>query len=97
MDGETKLCYKIPKINIAFLKASVADVHGNISFETEAASIDALSVAQACHRNGGKVIVQVLHKVERHMEPKNVQIPSALVDAIVVCPNQQQLTGMEGY
>lgn len=97
VDGETKLCYKIPKINVAFLKASLADVHGNISFETEAASIDALSVAQACHRNGGKVIVQVLHTISRHMEPKNVQIPSALVDAIVVCPNQQQLTGMEGY
>ena len=97
IDGETKLAYMIPKVNIAFLKASLADIHGNISFETEAASIDALSVAQACHRNGGKVIVQVLHTINRHMEPKNVQIPSALVDAIVVCPNQQQLTGMDGY
>ena len=97
IDGQTTLAYKIPKINIAFLKASLADIHGNISFETEAASIDALSVAQACHRNGGKVIVQVLHTINRHMEPKNVQIPSALVDAIVVCPNQQQLTGLDGY
>ena len=97
IEGNTKLAYMIPKVNIAFLKASLADIHGNISFETEAASIDALSVAQACHRNGGKVIVQVLHTLARHMEPKNVQIPSALVDAIVICPEQQQLTGMDGY
>ncbi len=97
IDGQTKLAYMIPKVNIAFLKASLADIHGNISFETEAASIDALSVAQACHRNGGKVIVQVLHTINRHMEPKNVQIPSALVDAIVICPEQQQLTGVDGY
>ena len=32
IDGETKLAYMIPKVNIAFLKASLADIHGNISF-----------------------------------------------------------------
>ena len=31
-DGELGLLYKIPKVNIAFIKASFADERGNISF-----------------------------------------------------------------
>lgn len=95
--GVEGLSYKIPKINIAFLKASYADERGNISFQNEGGSIDALSVAQAAHRNGGKVIVQVRSVVNRHMDPHVAQIPAALVDAVVVCPEQQQLTTLDGY
>ena len=71
---------------------------GEISlFQNECASIDALSVAQATHRNGGKVIVQVARVVNNNMLPKTVNVPSALVDAVVVCPKQQQLTNMDGF
>ena len=96
-DGELGLLYKIPKIDIAFIKASFADERGNISFQNETASIDALSVAQATHRNGGKVIVQVVRIVNNNMPPRTVNVPSALVDAVVVCPKQQQLTNMDGF
>ncbi len=96
-DGELGLLYKIPKVNIAFIKASFADERGNISFQNECASIDALSVAQATHRNGGKVIVQVARIVNNNMLPKTVNVPSALVDAVVVVPKQQQLTNMDGF
>lgn len=95
--GAEGLLYKIPKVNIAFLKASYADERGNISFQNEAGCVDALSVAQATHRNGGKVIVQVNRLVNRHMPPRAVEVPSALVDAVVVCPEQQQLTNLDGY
>ncbi len=95
--GVEGLSYKIPKVDIAFLKASCADRRGNISFRNEGGSIDALSVAQATHRNGGKVIVQVKRIVEQHMAPRTVEIPAALVDAVVVCPEQQQLTTLDGY
>lgn len=95
--GETMLTYTIPNVNVAFIKASYSDDRGNISFQNECASVDALSVAQATHRNGGKVIVQVVRIVNRHMPPRQVQIPSALVDAVVICPEQKQLAGMEGY
>ena len=91
------LSYKIPKINIAFLKATCSDERGNISFQNEGGSIDALSVAQATHRNGGKVIVQVRHLINHHMNPHDAVIPAALVDAVVVCPEQQQLTTLDGY
>ena len=96
-EGVEGLSYKIPKVDIAFLKASYADERGNISFQNEGGSIDALSVAQAAHRNGGKVIVQVRSVVEHHMNPHVAQIPAALVDAVVVCPEQQQLTTLDGY
>lgn len=96
-DGEKGLLYKIPKVDIAFIKASFADERGNISFQNETASIDALSVAQATHRNGGKVIVQVVRRVNNNILPRSVNIPAALVDAVVLCPKQQQLTNMDGF
>ena len=95
--GEKGLLYKIPSVDIAFIKASMADERGNISFQNEVASIDALSVAQATHRVGGKVVVQVLRKETKFIPPRMVNIPAALVDAIVVCPVQEQLTNMKGY
>ena len=95
--GTEGLLYDIPKVKIAFIKATYADERGNISFQNEGASIDALSVAQATHRNGGKVIVQVCRLVNRHMAPRSVEIPAALVDAVVVCPEQKQLTNLDGY
>ena len=58
-DGEEQLAYDIPKVDVCFIKATYADEHGNISMQNECASIDALSVAQATHRTGGQVIVQV--------------------------------------
>ena len=95
--GTEGLLYKIPRIDIAFIKATYSDERGNISFQNEAGCIDALSVAQACHRNGGKVIVQVNRVVNRHMPPRSVEVPSALVDAVVICPEQKQLTNLDGY
>jgi len=96
-NGVEGLSYKIPQVNIAFIKATYADERGNISFQNEAGSIDALSVAQATHRNGGKVIVQVRGLVNHHMNPHNAEVPAALVDAVVICPEQQQLTTLDGY
>ena len=89
--GEEGLLYDIPKIDIALLKATYADERGNITYENEAASIDCLAVAQATHRNGGKVIVQVSRIVNNHMLPRTVNVPAALVDAVVVVPEQKQV------
>ena len=97
-DGVEQLAYDIPKVDVCFIKATYADERGNISMQNECASIDALSVAQATHRTGGQVIVQVMDIVKnRAMAPRSVQIPAALVDAVVVCPDQQQMTNLEGY
>ncbi len=97
LGGEEILIYDIPKIDVALIKASFADEKGNISFRNECASIDALSLAQATHTNGGKVIVQVVRVSTERIMPKLINIPAGLVDAIVVVPDQQQLTNVNGY
>ena len=83
MDGREYIRYKpFPKIDFAFLRGSCADRNGNISMEKEAAVADALSVAQACHTLGGKVIVQVEEIVD-DIPPHAVRVPGVLVDCIV--------------
>ncbi|MDL2225691.1 malonate decarboxylase subunit alpha [Eubacteriales bacterium OttesenSCG-928-M02] len=95
-DGEECLSYHVPKVDIALIKGSSADRWGNISFEDECATVDALSIAQAAHNNGGKVIVQVSRIIDGHQRPRNVIIPNMLVDAIVVCEDQSQIANIQG-
>lgn len=97
IDGKRMLKYKTPQLDIALIKGTSADSAGNISFEEEATVCDALSLAQAVHRRGGKVIVQVRQQIEGHHRPWDVIVPGALVDYIVVCPQQKQLAGIDGY
>ncbi len=97
IDGKRRLKYRIPPMDVAFIKASSSDSEGNISFEKEATVTDALSLAQAVSRQGGKVIVQVERITEDHQRPWNVIIPAPLVDMIVVCPDQGQIAGLDGY
>ncbi|WNY25740.1 CoA-transferase [Methanolapillus millepedarum] len=97
MDGHEYLIYKTPELDIAFIKGTSADSQGNISFEKECATVDALALAQAVHRRGGKVIVQVERVISNHLRPRNVIVPGILVDAIVVCSNQSQILSVNGY
>lgn len=83
LDGEDYIRYKpFSKIDFAFLRGTRADRDGNISMEKEAAVADALSVAQACHALGGKVIVQVEEIVD-DIPPHMVRVPGVLVDYVV--------------
>ena len=86
IEGEEYLRYQLPPVDIALIKATSADANGNISFENEYCSIDALSLAQLTRRNHGKVIVQVDRLRSDFRRPRDVIIPAALVDAVVVCP-----------
>ncbi|MDZ7882455.1 MAG: CoA-transferase [Mycobacterium sp.] len=71
------------------MRASSADEDGNISFEHEAANLDAQSLALAARNSGGKVIVQVKERLPHGaLKAREVRIPAAWVDAIVVDPNQ---------
>ena len=90
MDGREYLRYKPFPIHVAIVRASAADEDGNISFEHEAANLDAQSLALAARNSGGTVIVQVKERLPRGaLKAREVRIPSAWVDAIVVDPNQQ--------
>jgi propionate CoA-transferase len=84
VDGKEYLQYQTPKIDIAFIKGTTVDPNGNISFENEYLMVDALAMAQATKRNGGKVIVQVERVSHKFARPRSVIIPGILVDAVVV-------------
>jgi len=90
LDGHEYLRYKPFPVHVAILRASSADEEGNISFEHEAANLDAQSLALAARNSGGKVIVQVKERLPKGaFKAREVRIPSAWVDAIVVDPGQQ--------
>ena len=91
VDGQTYLRYLPFPVNMALLKGSFADEDGNISLDQEPANVDIYAMAAAAHNCGGKVIFQVREKVPAGTLPaRSVRIPSALVDAIVVDPDQRQ-------
>jgi acyl CoA:acetate/3-ketoacid CoA transferase len=90
IDNREWLRYKPFPINVAIVRASTADEDGNIGFEHEAANLDAQSLALAARNSGGKVVVQVQERVPNGtLKAREVRIPSAWVDAIVVDPQQQ--------
>lgn len=89
IDGREYLRYKPFPIHVAIVRASSADEDGNISFEHEAANLDAQSLALAARNSGGRVLVQVKERLPKGaLKAREVRIPAAWVDAIVVDPNQ---------
>lgn len=84
IDKEEYLFYRMPRPNVALIKGTTVDVAGNISFENEYITGDALSIAQAVKAAGGKVLVQVDRVSHYFSRPRNVIVPGMLVDAVVV-------------
>ena len=87
IEGRECLLYRTPEIDAAFIKGTTVDPNGNISFEKEYLTVDALAMAQAAKRRGGKVIVQVERVSHEFSRPRNVIVPGILVDAVVVIEN----------
>ncbi|MGB1862799.1 MAG: acyl CoA:acetate/3-ketoacid CoA transferase [Candidatus Puniceispirillum sp.] len=91
IDGKDYLRYLPIPVDVALLRGSVADEDGNISLEEEPANLDIYAMAAAAHNSGGKVIFQVKRKVARgSLTAREVRIPSALVDAVVIDSGQRQ-------
>lgn len=85
INGEEKLFYPAFPIDIAVIRATYADEHGNCTFEKEGVYADALVQAQAAHNSGGKVIVQVEQVVSGgSLDARLVRLPGIYVDAVVV-------------
>lgn len=88
--GRELLLYRAFPIHVAIVRGSLADEDGNISVQNEAAKLDVQAVALAARNSGGKVIVQVKHRVPAGSIPAHqVHIPAAWVSAIVVDPKQR--------
>ena len=89
LDGREYLRYKPYPVHVALVRASAADEDGNISFEHEAANLDATAIALAARSSGGQVIVQVKERLPRGaLKAREVRLPAAWVSAIVVDPTQ---------
>lgn len=89
--GREYLRYLPFRMDACLLKGSIADDEGNISLDEEPANVDSYAMAAAVHNCGGTVIVQVRERVAAGaLGARQVRIPGALVDAIVVDPGQRQ-------
>jgi acyl CoA:acetate/3-ketoacid CoA transferase len=97
LGGMECLFYPSFKIDVAFIRATTADALGNLTFEEEAAFLEALSVAQATRASGGRVVAQVKYLAEAGtLHPHAVRVPGVVVDAVVREPDQRQ-TSLRRY
>ena len=95
--GEEYLFYKSFKLDVALLRGTIADENGNITYTNDGAIIEGLSVAEAAKNSGGIVIVQVQYKAKKGtLHPKEVKIPGALVDYVVVATYPEACWQTEG-
>ncbi len=91
IDGEEFLLYRSFPIDVAIIRGTTADERGNISMEDEAFLGENFSIAAAAHLHGGIVIAQVQRlAAARTLNAKRVEVPGALVDYVVVAPDQRQ-------
>ena len=90
--GEEYLFYNRLDANVALLRGTTADTHGNITMEDECLILENLAAAQLVTNMGGKVIVQVKRVVEHgELDPQKVRIPGILVDAVVIADGEDHM------
>ena len=96
LNGEKLLFYPAWKLDIGIIRATASDDLGNLSFEEDPLLSSTLALAMAVKASGGKVIAQVKRVVPRGTRPAiSVRVPAALVDKIVVVPDQMMVTGID--
>ncbi len=83
IDGQDYVLYKSLPIDVCLLRLTSADTCGNLSAEKEAVKLEWLPLAMATRNSGGMVIAQVERVVQTRLHPKQIDVPSHLVDFIV--------------
>lgn len=91
--GETWLHFPNIVPDVAIIRATTADEHGNLTYEHEGAYLGGLEQAICVRNHGGLVIAQVKRvTASGSLRPHDVRVPGHLVDLIVVDPDQRQTT-----
>ncbi len=91
LESQDFLVYHAPKPDFALLRATTSDEAGNLSMEDESTRGTVLNMAQTvkARPKPGTVICQVRWLTRSGtMNPRSVEVPSPLVDYIVVSPRQ---------
>lgn len=93
LNGERWLHFPNIAPDVAIIRATTADEHGNLTFEHEGTTLGALDQAIAARNCGGLVIAQVKRVTAAgSLRPHDVRVPGHLVDWIVLDPDQKQAT-----
>jgi propionate CoA-transferase len=91
IDGEEHLFFRALPVHVALIRGTSADEAGNLSMEREPLTLGVLGLAIAARSSGGTVIAQVERLTARYSQPpKSVTVPGALIDAVVLAPDQEQ-------
>jgi propionate CoA-transferase len=100
VNGEDCLFYPAFPIHVTLLRATTADLDGNLTMEREALTLEAQAAAMAAHNSGGLVIAQVEQIAERgSLKPREVKVPGVMVDCVVLAerPEEHQQTFATAY
>lgn len=98
IDGKEYLFYKSFPIDVAIIRGTTSDERGNVSMEKEGLRQAILAQAIAAKNSGGKVIAQVERVAAKgFLNPRLVEVPGILVDAVVIDKNQKQVEGISKY
>jgi len=90
LGGREWLLYPTLRFDVALIRGSRADEHGNLDMDDEGLLAETLSAAQATKNSDGIVIAQVKETVSvGELDPRRVRVPGVLVDAVVVHPEQR--------
>ncbi|MSU66878.1 MAG: acyl CoA:acetate/3-ketoacid CoA transferase [Opitutus sp.] len=91
IDGEEWLYFPRIKIDVAIIRGTYIDTHGNLSYEEEAVLLEGNAIAQAARACGGFVVAQAKYLVEAGaIPPKSVRVPGIGIDYIAIDPAQSQ-------
>ena len=91
LGGEESLFYPREPIDVAIVKGTTADEHGNMSLERNPFTLGVLYLAMAARNSGGTVIAEVTRTAAAgSLHPRAVVIPAPLVDYVVVAPRSSR-------
>ena len=96
IEGNDFLFYHAPKPTFALIRASVSDELGNLSMTDEGIRGTVLNIAQAtkARPEPGSVVAQVRWITKSGtMNPRDVDVPSPLIDTVVISPKQHHWQG----
>ena len=88
--GEPWLFYPSFPIDVAFIRGTSVDPHGNLATEREAFHHELLAIAQAARNSGGIVIAQARRIVPHHENLHAIKVPGILIDHVVIAEHEEE-------